>query len=79
MASRIIRDAFPCSTNFDKWWIKAKSGTIAQLIKDGRDINERILYVLKFESNNQTGHSQFTTEQLVKHGATIKKERTDLD
>ncbi len=74
-----FRGVFPTNVDFGKWWIRSKNGTIAQLVKDGRNLHEQFLYVLKFESNNQTGHGQFTTEQLVEHGATIRQERTDLD
>lgn len=74
-----FRTSFPANANFDKWWIKSKKGLVAQLIKDKRDLHERFLYKLKYESNNQTGHGQFTTEQLVEQGVTIRRERATLD
>ena len=59
------RTTFPGTVDFDNWWIKSKRGTVAQLIKCGRNLHEHNLYSLRY-SNGQAGNGTFTTEQLLK-------------
>ena len=61
------RTSFPSHINFDGWFLKSKTGTIAQLDKDGRNLHEHNLYHLRY-ANGQIGSGTFTMEQLLEGG-----------
>jgi hypothetical protein len=61
------RTIFPNSVNFSGWYLLSKKNCIAQLVKNGRNLHEHILYVLQYQ-NGQIGFGQFTAEDLIEGG-----------
>ena len=73
------RTIFPGNIDFSGWWLKSKTGTVAQLILDGRNLHEHNIYSLCY-SNGQTGSGVFTMEQLLEAKVTaIRRSKEDLD
>lgn len=62
------RTAFPNHINFSGWWVLSQKNCVAQLIRNGRNLHDHYLYSLCFKSG-QIGAGQFTTEDLMEHGA----------
>jgi len=61
------RSSFPGNVDFSQWWIRSKTGTVAQLTRVGRNLHEQNLYSLTYESG-QIGNGSFTIEQLLESG-----------
>ena len=72
------RTLFGGQSDFDGWWVKSPSGTVAQLVNAGRNLHTDHIYRLKFEGNNQQGNGAWTTEALMETGATIRRLKEDL-
>jgi len=70
------RTTFPANCNFHGWWVKSTKGRVAQLIRDGRDTHDAILYHLRFNSEHVgDGNGVWTTEKLVESGCVIRLTR----
>ncbi len=69
------RSVFPLRVDFHGWWMRSKKGTIAQLVKDGRDRHDSHLYRLMYAEADgfpQTlGNGRYTTEDMIDHGMRI--------